>query len=118
MNILRINCQAGISWIHLSAVDQGELCGMVECSVPKGAADCGVYLSSLFVVESKRRSGCGRSLVKEVVRLSKADGFRAVWLKVASDNEAAKRLYESEGFFPMGFDATSNEQTWVLDLSK
>jgi ribosomal protein S18 acetylase RimI-like enzyme len=117
MNILPINCKANLSWTHLSLIEDGELCGVIDLCPPKSELDPGVFICSLFVVESKRRHGYARALFREAIRLAAASGFRAAWLRVASDNEAAINLYKSEGFFPMSYDVAAAEQTWVMDLA-
>jgi len=58
------------------------------------AADV-VYMG---VVPSHRRKGLGRAMLRRAQRTAFQEGFRDVTLAVDAQNEAARRLYETEGF--------------------
>jgi len=55
-------------------------------------------LYDLFVVPSARRSGAARQLLRSAADYGRAVGAGALELSTATDNEAAQRLYESEGW--------------------
>ena len=57
---------------------------------------------NLCVAPAARRSGSGRALVRAILRRVAALGARAAYLEVRQSNHAARRLYESEGFAPVG----------------
>ena len=57
---------------------------------------------SLGVRPAVRQSRLGRSLLKSTLEHAAASGARAVYLEVAEDNEAARRLYAREGFTVIG----------------
>ena len=55
----------------------------------------------LFEVVSNpqmRQQGLGRKMVRTALRWGREHGARQAWLQVVAANEAANRLYESEGF--------------------
>ena len=60
------------------------------------AEDC--WLEDLFVHESARGAGLGRTLVEAVIERARARGCRRVDLDVNSENPAAQALYRSLGF--------------------
>lgn len=45
-----------------------------------------------------RRTGIGRTLLAEAVRVFSSDGCRKVWLEVRAGNETAIQFYENNGF--------------------
>merc|ERR1712224_1179800 len=54
-------------------------------------------LSNLCVSTDARRTGIARKLCEQVEELAKNDwGFDALYLKVESENEAARNLYEKK----------------------
>ncbi len=57
---------------------------------------------SLGVRPAVRQSGLGRALLKSTLEHAAASGARAVYLEVAEDNAAARRLYAREGFAVIG----------------
>lgn len=57
---------------------------------------------NLCVAPSARRGGIGRALVRATVRRLADLGARHVYLEVRGSNHAARRLYEGEGFEPVG----------------
>ena len=54
------------------------------------------------VLPPARRRGIGRVLVQALVEIARRRGAVEVLLEVRIDNEAAKKLYESEGFAVLG----------------
>ncbi|MDT8436066.1 MAG: ribosomal protein S18-alanine N-acetyltransferase [Gemmatimonadota bacterium] len=59
-------------------------------------------LGNLAVADGWRRRGVGRALLAGVVAHVRARGVRALFLEVRESNEAARRLYEREGFRTVG----------------
>ncbi|WP_405921697.1 GNAT family N-acetyltransferase [Streptomyces sp. NBC_00122] len=55
-------------------------------------------LNDLYVDPSGRRTGAGRALLREVLRLAREAGVAGVQLETAYDNTIAQGLYEAEGF--------------------
>ncbi|MFG2983272.1 GNAT family N-acetyltransferase [Streptomyces sp. NPDC048258] len=55
-------------------------------------------LNDLYVAPSGRRTGAGRALLREVLRLAREAGVAGVQLETAYDNTIAQGLYEAEGF--------------------
>jgi ribosomal-protein-alanine N-acetyltransferase len=65
------------------------------------AADQAEILSIGVAPEWQRR-GIGRNMVEGLVRAARRAEVKRLFLEVASDNAAAKALYESLGFAPAG----------------
>jgi ribosomal-protein-alanine N-acetyltransferase len=70
---------------------------------PVGYAICvpggeGFDLAALGVAAEARRQGIGRRIVAEVLERAKLTGAAELTLEVATDNSAAKNLYEICGF--------------------
>lgn len=57
-----------------------------------------LVLYDLYVVESKRKVGAGRSLLLECENYAKSIGVKRLDLTTAKDNFAAQSLYESLGW--------------------
>jgi ribosomal protein S18 acetylase RimI-like enzyme len=57
-------------------------------------------LHDLFVVPEARRTGVGKTLVAALIDALKAQGATLLVLRVMVQNDAARRLAESFGFFP------------------
>jgi ribosomal protein S18 acetylase RimI-like enzyme len=55
---------------------------------------------SIAVVASRRHEGIGRRLLVDLIDASRAQGYSALSLSV-SENNPARRLYESVGFVPV-----------------
>lgn len=55
--------------------------------------DC--YLEDLFVAASARGRGAGRALLDDLVTLCRQNGWKRLYWHTASDNAAARRLYDS-----------------------
>jgi ribosomal-protein-alanine acetyltransferase len=55
-------------------------------------------IQSVAVVESARRRGLGRTLVRALVAEARDRGAREVFLEVRADNPGAESLYDSLGF--------------------
>jgi [ribosomal protein S18]-alanine N-acetyltransferase len=61
-----------------------------------------VHVENLGVAPEARRSGLGRLLLRTSLGAAVGDGARVALLEVRVGNEAARRLYESEGFSVAG----------------
>ncbi len=60
------------------------------------------YIETLEVKEAHRRQGVGVALLQHLIQSAQAAGAGALWLHVAEDNQAARRLYQSLGFVEQG----------------
>jgi ribosomal protein S18 acetylase RimI-like enzyme len=65
-------------------------------SVWTAKPDC--YIEELYVVPRLRGQGIGRTLLREAMDVARAEGATHVELGTSEDDEAARALYESEGF--------------------
>ncbi|MBX3147119.1 MAG: ribosomal protein S18-alanine N-acetyltransferase [Gemmatimonadales bacterium] len=77
------------------------LAGYVFARVVAGEAE----ILNIAVVPEHRQAGLGRRLLEEVLVSVRSGGAQSVFLEVRESNEAAKRLYGSLGFRPVGFRA-------------
>lgn len=93
---LRECLDAGLDF--LVADRDGRVVGYV---VAVRAADEAEILN-LCVAPAARRAGTGRALVRAILERVAAHGARAAYLEVRDSNHAARRLYEGEGFAPVG----------------
>lgn len=55
-------------------------------------------LNDLFVVESARKQGMGEKLMKHAEQFAYESGSRGLFLRTATDNYPAQRLYEKCGW--------------------
>ncbi|KJY38498.1 MULTISPECIES: GNAT family N-acetyltransferase [Streptomyces] len=60
-------------------------------------------LGDLYVAPSGRRTGAGRTLLREVLERAREAGVAGVQLETGFANEVAQGLYESEGFVREGY---------------
>lgn len=64
---------------------------------------CGeAYITNIAVFEKHRGNGIGRALLKAAVDGAKARNCEFITLEVRKSNQAAIKLYESEGFVKVG----------------
>jgi ribosomal-protein-alanine N-acetyltransferase len=57
---------------------------------------------TVAVTPKSRRQGIGRALVRRTAIHAQGSGAGALFLEVAKDNEAARKLYSGLGFKPVG----------------
>ncbi len=57
---------------------------------------------SIGVAPRRRRQGCARALMQEIVRRAREDGVRKLFLEVDVANASAALLYQSLGFEKIG----------------
>lgn len=84
---------------------QGRLCGVAGLSV--GAREKEAHKATLFgmyVPSACRGQGIGAQLVQSVLDEARARQLRLVQLTVTQGNEAAERLYASQGFEIFGVE--------------
>ena len=82
------------SVLHVVRRQGGGLAGYAVSGVGTTVA----YLQRLAVDPAMQRIGIGRSLVRTAARWAKREGARVMMLNSPTANDAAIRLYESEGF--------------------
>ncbi len=56
-----------------------------------------LYIHSVDVIESYRRQGVAKVILKEFLTILKKEGYRNMFLITDADNVAANKLYESLG---------------------
>lgn len=55
-------------------------------------------LNDIYVVESARKGGLGRMLMKRAIAYAKETGAKRITLNTAKDNLPAQKFYEATGF--------------------
>jgi ribosomal-protein-alanine N-acetyltransferase len=86
---------------YLAARDGDELVGYAGLAIVAGPPHAEAEIHTIGVDPAHRRRGIGRELLQGV--LDVADGAGAtVFLEVRTDNDAARALYEAEGFTVVG----------------
>lgn len=86
--------------VALAAEQDHRLVGYAAVLAPRGAADADVL--TIAVDDGARGNGVGRALLTGLLDAAAERGARHVFLEVRDDNDAARALYESEGFAPVG----------------
>lgn len=81
----------------LLQVDGADI-GMAICRVAADESE----LVTIAVRSAERRRGAGRILLAAALDHARAAGARTLFLEVAADNPAARKLYESMGFRDVG----------------
>ncbi|GIO64012.1 N-acetyltransferase [Paenibacillus cineris] len=101
---LRRNLIASDHRFTLGAFINGGLIGIVTFvreSNPKIVHKGNIY--AMYVTPEFREKGIGKSLVQELINKAKhCEGLEQINLTVISNNNAAKRLYETIGFVTYG----------------
>ena len=71
---------------------------------PTSSRDCyrGVAESSVYVDETYRRRGIGRTLLSALMAEARAEGFWMLYAAIFSNNEASIRLHKACGFRVIG----------------
>lgn len=89
---------AGASGHLIEDSARGLLLGFILDLVVAGDAE----VLTLAVAPAARRQGIARVLIDDLIERARRAGARGIGLEVASDNEAARRLYERCGFAQTG----------------
>lgn len=72
--------------------------GFILCRAVAGESE----ILTVFVPEAHRRAGVGGALVERALVEAREQAARSVFLEVAEDNKAARRLYRRHGFTEVG----------------
>lgn len=86
------------STVFFTALLGNEPAGYLGMQAP---ADEG-YITNVAVFPEYRRRGAARALLRRAARYAEEKGLRFISLEVRRSNFAAIRLYESEGYRPVG----------------
>jgi ribosomal-protein-alanine N-acetyltransferase len=85
--------------LYVAAVDSaGVLQAWAGVRVLSDAAE----ILTIGVIPTARKAGLGQRMLTTLLDEAKRRGAEEVFLDVRIDNDDAKRLYEREGFLPMG----------------
>ncbi|MGO4699299.1 N-acetyltransferase family protein [Paenibacillus sp. 2TAB26] len=118
---LQRNLIASDNRFTLGAFINSELIGIVTFvreSNSKISHKGNVY--AMYVSPEFREKGIGKSLIQElVIKAKQFDGLEQINLTIISNNDAAKRLYETAGFVTYGTEQNALKtgyQYWDEDL--
>ncbi len=75
------------------------IAGFVDLEIRKNTG----FINGVSVKKNLRKKGIGKELVEFAIEFLKSNGAKKASLLVKRDNEAAKRLYSSQGFFFLRF---------------
>ncbi|MFL6565496.1 MAG: GNAT family N-acetyltransferase [Burkholderiales bacterium] len=87
---------------HFVALADGKVIGWCDVALLPWATQRHSGVLGMGVIDSHRGHGVGRALLDATLRAAWEKGLTRVELTVRSDNEPAKRLYESVGFVTEG----------------
>jgi [ribosomal protein S18]-alanine N-acetyltransferase len=80
-----------------------------------------VHITSVTIRRELRRLGYGRELLEHLIATARVAGGRVATLEVRESNEAARQLYGSMGFEPVGvrkgYYPRSGEDAIVMSLA-
>ena len=79
---------------YVVAIADGAVAGYAGLDVSGDVAD----VMTVATVPTQQRKGIGRLLLDDLVRRAMGHGCEALLLEVRADNEAARNLYERNGF--------------------
>jgi ribosomal-protein-alanine N-acetyltransferase len=79
---------------YVVAVTDGAIAGYAGLDVSGDVAD----VMTVATAPTQQRKGVGRLLLDDLVRRAAGRGCEALLLEVRADNEAARNLYERNGF--------------------
>lgn len=80
--------------------DAGRVRGYAGLRAPRGSRDADIQ--TIALADDARGGGRGRALLVELLTEAVRRDVREVFLDVREDNAVAQKLYESEGFEPVG----------------
>jgi len=83
------------SWI---AYDEDTPLGFILCQIVPGETE----ILTLCVSPARRRQRIAEALLRHMMDAVRADGGAKIFLEVAADNHAARKLYEQQGFTVTG----------------
>ena len=88
-----------VTWV--AEVD-GRLAGFAIIEWSGVPGDMVGYIQTIEVGPDYRRRGIGLTLLRKLEDSARAASAKQIWLHVDTENEAAIRLYRSEGYVPKG----------------
>ena len=102
--------------VNLVLVDGGEIAGYTTALT----AHDEIHLLSIAVLPGRRRLGCGRALLDEVIERGMSKGGTRVFLEVREGNAGAMAFYSGAGFHVIGkrkkYYVITGEDAFVMEL--
>lgn len=84
--------------LYLVAEENGEILGYLGLWQSFEEAD----ITNVAVKSTARRKGVGTALLEKIIKQAEVRGITVLTLEVRKSNEVAIRLYEKQGFQPVG----------------
>lgn len=100
-------CLVAVEVTKTTSVSLEKIVGTIELSLRTGFNSHYLYISNLAVVESHRRQGIARCLLRQCEQIASKWGYDTLNLHVLQDNEGAKQLYLQNGY-----QVSVTEATW------
>lgn len=100
-------CLVAVEVTKTATVSLEKIVGTIELSLRTGFNSHYLYISNLAVVESHRRQGIARCLLRQCEQIASKWGYDTLNLHVLQDNEGAKQLYLQNGY-----QVSATEPTW------
>jgi len=97
----------------LVAVVNGKVIGYAIAAIKLTKDGRALHLLNFAVDPEYRRRGIGRLMLRTLEKLARKKGVRMIILEVSTQNDAAIRLYKSEGFEEV--DVLKNYYPWGED---
>ena len=91
-------CLVAVEISQTPLVTKEKVIGTVELSLKNGFNCEYLYISNLAVLETHRRKGIAKKLLKECEQMASKWGYDSLNLHVLEDNYAAQKLYLSNGY--------------------
>lgn len=91
-------CLVAVETTKTPSETKEKVIGTVEITLKSGFNCHYLYISNLAVLETHRRKGVAKKLLKECERIASQWGYNSLNLHVLENNYAAKKLYLSNGY--------------------
>ncbi|MEL4895161.1 GNAT family N-acetyltransferase [Crocosphaera sp. Alani8] len=91
-------CLVAVEIIKTPDETKKKVIGTIELSLKSGFDNGYLYISNLAVLESHRRKGIAKQLLRQCEEIASKWGYSTLNLHVLEDNYAAKKLYLSNGY--------------------
>lgn len=95
-----VTSESAATWVAVDAEDR--LTGFAIVEWGSTASGMVAYIETLEVDAGQRKMGLGTKLLHHCIRSAREAGAHSLWLHVAEENEAARRLYAAQGFAEQG----------------
>jgi ribosomal protein S18 acetylase RimI-like enzyme len=85
-----------------TAEDEGRMAGFAIVEWAEESGESIAYIQTIEVLPDQRGHGVGHELLRRLQDSAYSAGARTIWLHVDAENQAAIRLYQSNGYLCEG----------------